>query len=55
MGGAAAAEVTAGLGGAKTLTSRPFSANLIGWLVEHDTSPQAAGGLDIRAIRAAVG
>lgn len=39
MGGASAAEVTTRVEAVKALTDRPFSANFIAWLIEHDTSP----------------
>ena len=39
MGGASAAEVTTRIEAVKTLTNRPFSANFIAWLIEHDNSP----------------
>lgn len=39
MGGVSAAEVTTRVETVKSLTDRPFSANFIAWLIEHDTSP----------------
>ena len=39
MGVHSAAEVTTRVEAVKTLTDRPFSANFIAWLIEHDTSP----------------
>jgi nitronate monooxygenase len=39
MGGASATEVTERVAAVKTLTNRPFSANFIAWLIEHDSSP----------------
>jgi nitronate monooxygenase len=39
MGGASAAEVVERIAAVKALTDRPFSANFIAWLIEHDSSP----------------
>jgi nitronate monooxygenase len=39
MGGASTTEVTARVAAVKALTARPFSANFIAWLIEHDPSP----------------
>ena len=39
MGGASADEVTRRVQAVKAMTARPFSANFIAWLLEHDSSP----------------
>jgi nitronate monooxygenase len=39
MGGASAAEVAERVAAVKALTSRPFSANFISWIIEKDSSP----------------
>lgn len=39
MGGASASEVTERVAAVKALTNRPFSANFIAWLIEHDAAP----------------
>jgi nitronate monooxygenase len=39
MGGASTTEVTERVAAVKALTDRPFSANFIAWLIEHDSAP----------------
>ncbi len=39
MGGASTTEVTERVAAVKAMTDRPFSANFIAWLIEHDSSP----------------